>query len=63
MCGLLSGQPPLQNPTHGVPIAEGGNVIRRLTGAMVHPSKQHLHKCFETFLQLLHSAEGIPTLM
>lgn len=39
MCGLLSGQPPLQNPTPGVPVAEGGNVFRRLTGAMVHPSQ------------------------
>ena len=39
MCGLLSGQPPLQNPTPGVPVAEGGNVIWRLTGAMVHPSQ------------------------
>jgi len=39
MCDLLSGQPPLQNPNPGVPVAEGGNVFRRLTGAMVHPSQ------------------------
>ena len=39
LCGLFSGQPPLQNPTPGVPVAEGGNVIRRLTGAMVCPSQ------------------------
>jgi hypothetical protein len=30
---------PLQKPTPGVPVAEGGNAYRRLTGAMVHPSQ------------------------
>jgi hypothetical protein len=32
MCGLLSGQPPLQNPTPGVPVVEGGNVFWWLMG-------------------------------
>jgi hypothetical protein len=36
---LLYGQLPLQNPTPGIPVAEGGNVFRRLTVAMVHPSQ------------------------
>jgi len=52
LCGLFSGQPPLQNPTPGVPVAEGGNVIRQLTGAMVHPRQ------VEALCRRLHGMGG-----
>jgi hypothetical protein len=34
----------LQKPTPGVPIAEGGDVCRRLTRAMVYPSQGVRHR-------------------
>jgi len=34
---------PLQKPTSGIPIAEGDNVCKQLTEAMVHPNQGVRH--------------------
>ena len=49
----------LQNPTPGIPVAEGGNIFRRLTGAMVHPSQATLTQMFSigTFFRWAVSPE------